>query len=51
MNKFKPILMIDALQDVIKRAFKNIDYYKNNSMIKGTFDFLKLVVDSWYSRE
>ncbi len=40
-----------GLQDVIKRAFRNIDYYKNNSMIKGTFDFLKLVVDSWYSRE
>ena len=37
-----------GLHDVIARAFKNIEYYKNNQMLKGTFDFLKLVVDSWY---
>ncbi|WP_026664630.1 Abi family protein [Butyrivibrio sp. FC2001] len=39
------------LQDVIARAFKNNDYYKNNPMLKGTFDFLKLVVDSWFTPE
>ena len=38
-----------GLQDVLTRAFKNNDYYKNNPMLKGTFDFLKLVVDSWYT--
>ncbi len=40
-----------GLHDVIARAFKNEDYYKNNPMIKGAFDFLKLVVDSWYTHE
>ena len=35
-----------GLHDVLTRAFKNNDYYKNNLMLKGTFDFLKLVVDS-----
>ena len=40
-----------GLHDVIARAFKNRDYYKNNPMLKGTFDFLKLVVDSWYAHE
>ncbi len=40
-----------GLRDVITRAFKNKDYYNNNPMLKGTFDFLKLVVDSWYTCE
>ena len=40
-----------GLHDVLTRAFKNNDYYKNNPMLKGTFDFLKLVVDSWYTHE
>ena len=38
-----------GLHDVLTRAFKNNEYYKNNPMLKGTFDFLKLVVDSWYT--
>lgn len=38
----------EELQKVMKRVNKNCDYYSTNSMIKGTFDFLKLVVDSWF---
>lgn len=33
------------LQKIMDRIDKNYDYYKTNPMIKGTFDFLKLVVD------
>ncbi len=33
------------------RAYKNKDYYKNNPMLKSTFDFLKMVVDSWLAHE
>lgn len=36
------------LQKIMDRIDKNYDYYKTNPMIKGTFDFLKLVVDSWF---
>lgn len=27
---------------------RNYGYYNTNPMIKGTFDFLKLVVDNWF---
>lgn len=40
-----------GLQEVMTRAYKNKDYYKNNPMLKSTFDFLKMVVDSWYTHE
>lgn len=40
-----------GLSKVLGRAYKNFDYYKNNPMIKGTFDFLKIVVDSWFINE
>lgn len=36
------------LKKILNRVDKNYDYYKSNQMIKGTFDFLKLVVDSWF---
>ena len=36
------------LKEIMERVDKNYDYYKTNPMIKGTFDFLKLVVDSWF---
>jgi len=38
----------EELKKIMSRVDKNYDYYKTNPMIKGTFDFLKLVVDSWF---
>ena len=40
-----------GLHEVMNRAYKNKDYYKNNPMLKSTFDFLKMVVDSWFAHE
>ncbi len=40
-----------GLHEVMDRAYKNKDYYKNNPMLKSTFDFLKMVVDSWFAHE
>ncbi len=40
-----------GLEYVINRMYKNIDYYKTNHMLRSTFDFLKIVVDSWYAHE
>lgn len=37
-----------ALKNLEQRTFKNIDYYNDNPLISGTFDFLKLVIDSWF---
>lgn len=34
----------EELQKVMKRIDKNAGYYQTNPMIKGTFDFLKMVV-------
>ena len=39
------------LKKKMERVNKNYDYYNTNPMIKGTFDFLKLVVDSWFKSE
>ena len=41
----------EELKKIMNRVDKNYDYYKTNPMIKGTFDFLKLVVDSWFISE
>lgn len=38
----------EQLQKVIKRVNKNYEYYELSPVIIGTFDFLKLVVDSWF---
>lgn len=38
-----------GLTKVIDRMFQNEDYYKENDVIKGTFNFLKLVVDNWFA--
>ena len=38
----------EEIQKVMKRIDRNYDYYSTNSMIKGTFDFLKMVVDNWF---
>lgn len=37
-----------SLDEVIRRCYKNIDYYKDNDTILSTFDFLKKVVDNAY---
>ena len=37
------------LQEFVERMFLHIDYYKGNNLITTTFDFLKLVVDNWFS--
>lgn len=34
---------------ITDRMFQNNDYYQKNDVIKGTFNFLKLVVDNWFS--
>ena len=41
----------EDLKKIMGRVDKNYDYYNTNPMIKGTFDFLKLVVDSWFKSE
>jgi hypothetical protein len=41
----------EELKRIITRIDKNIDYYKSNQKIKGTLDFLKMVVDSWFQNE
>jgi abortive infection bacteriophage resistance protein len=38
----------EELKKIITRIDKNIDYYSSNQKIKGTLDFLKMVVDSWF---
>lgn len=37
-----------ALHEIIKRCYRNINYYDNNELIKANFDFLKKVVDKFY---
>ena len=39
----------ENLQKVVKRMMRNYEYYQENPNIKGTLDFLKLVVDNWFS--
>ena len=41
----------EDLKKIMERVDKNYDYYNTNPMIKGTFEFLKLVVDSWFKSE
>ena len=41
----------EDLKKIMERVDKNYDYYNTNPMRKGTFDFLKLVVDSWFKSE
>ena len=41
----------EDFKKIMERVDKNYDYYNTNPMIKGTFDFLKLVVDSWFKSE
>lgn len=38
----------DELKKIINRIDRNYGYYETNPMIKGTFDFLKMVVDNWF---
>lgn len=37
------------LQELMKRIFYHIDYYKSNDLILSTFKFLKIVVDNWFN--
>ena len=37
------------LAKIINRMFQNEIYYKENDVIKGTFNFLKLVIDNWFA--
>ncbi len=39
------------LHKTMTRMYKNIDYYTNNPLVKSTFDFLNMVVDSWFPNE
>lgn len=41
----------EELKKIMDRIDKNYDYYSTNPMIKNTFDFLKLVIDSWFKSE
>lgn len=38
----------EKLHKVVDRMFKNEQFYKENDVINGSFDFLRLVVDSWF---
>lgn len=38
----------NELKKVLQRMDKNYNYYDTNFMIRGTLDFLKLVIDSWF---
>lgn len=40
-----------GVRKVMQRVDKHCDYYETNLVIKGTFNFLKLVVDSWFGIE
>ena len=40
-----------GLHEVMDGAYKYRDYYKNNPMLKSTFDFLEMVADSWFGHE
>lgn len=40
-----------GVRKVMQRVDKHCDYYETNPVIKGTFNFLKLVVDSWFGIE
>lgn len=37
-----------ALHEIIKRCYRNIEYYKDNELITATFDFLKKVIDNFF---
>lgn len=37
-----------TLKSLEERMFSHIGFYDDNSLISGTFDFLKLVIDSWF---
>jgi abortive infection bacteriophage resistance protein len=37
------------LQEFVYRMNKNRDYYKNNSLIDTSFDFIEKVIDFWFS--
>lgn len=39
------------LRELINRMFRNTSFYDDNPTIKGTFDFLKMVVDNWFPSE
>ena len=41
----------EELQKIMKRVDKHNDYYKTNQMVKGTLDFLRMVVDTWFKTE
>lgn len=36
------------LSTLMKRMYKHEEYYRDNSLVLGTFNFLKLVVDKWF---
>lgn len=37
-----------AMHELITRMFKHIDYYNDNDLIKSSFCFIKIIVDTWY---
>jgi len=39
----------EALDEVIKRMYRNIGYYEGNDVILTNFEFFKNVVDIFYS--
>lgn len=39
----------EELHALLERMFKHIDYYKDNNMVLGTFNFLKIVIDNWFN--
>jgi len=39
---------VERLRKFEERMIRNIEYYKDNDMIRTNFEFLNLVIDNWY---
>ena len=39
------------LHELLARMYRHIDYYRTNSTITSSFDFLRKVVDNWFATE
>lgn len=38
----------DQLRYIVKRMYRNIEYYEKNDVVKSSFSFFKQVIDAWY---
>lgn len=38
----------DQLRYIVKRMYRNIEYYEKNDVVKSSFSFFKQAIDAWY---